>query len=324
MGNIDEAGALEVVDSIKEQFLADSRPLQNEEMPRLLSLKLPTRDEAIQIFGEGVKSSPIPMVLEDVVTSESEENHAVEVILQVGSDHDLGYEGIAIIELIGHIAYNSAFNQLRTKEQLGYIVSAFVKKSAGGVVSFAVIVQSSSTLPEVLEERVLNWVEIFRKELDEMSTERISMEANAVVALLLERNMRLSNEVSSRWGEILATDPSSKRFSTPAFDRLEKLADELTLDDDEISDLNNESIDESKTKDAKSPKKLKQQILDFYDKYFTTNAPHRRAMSARVYGHNAKTDYENNMEKPGIISSYEDAREVKRFLGVWPSAPYWV
>ncbi len=324
MGNIDEAGAFGVVDSIKEQFLAYSRPLENEEIPRLQSLKLPTREEAIQIFGEEVKSSPIPLVLEDVVSNESEENHAVEVILQVGSDHDLGYKGIATVELIGHIAYNSAFNQLRTKEQLGYIVSAFVKKSAGGVVSFAVIVQSSSTLPDVLEERVLNWVENFRKELQEMSPERISMEANAVVAQLLERNMRLSNEVSSSWGEILATDPSSKRFGTPAFDRLEKLAEELTLDDDEVFELNNDSIDESKTTGAKSSKELKQQILDFYDKYFTTDAPHRRAMSSRVYGHNARSDYEKNMEKPGILSTYEDAREIKRYLAIWPSAPYWV
>eukprot|EP01083_Nonionella_stella_P261451 890218_1 len=100
-------------------------------MPKLRSLKMPTKEEAIRIFGPEVKDSKIPIVLEELAYSDSEENHAVEVILQVGAEHELGFEGIGVIELIGQIAYNSAYNQLRTKEQLGYIVSAFSRKTSG-------------------------------------------------------------------------------------------------------------------------------------------------------------------------------------------------
>ncbi len=119
MGNINEAGAQNVVDLIDKNFLNQARPLEYEEIPRLRSLKIPTKAQAQRIFGEEVGERSIPIVLEEVAYSESEENHAVEIILQAGAEHELGYEGIALIELISQMAYNSAYNQLRTKEQLG-------------------------------------------------------------------------------------------------------------------------------------------------------------------------------------------------------------
>eukprot|EP00560_Eucampia_antarctica_P009798 CAMPEP_0197828904 /NCGR_PEP_ID=MMETSP1437-20131217/5400_1 /TAXON_ID=49252 ORGANISM="Eucampia antarctica, Strain CCMP1452" /NCGR_SAMPLE_ID=MMETSP1437 /ASSEMBLY_ACC=CAM_ASM_001096 /LENGTH=1242 /DNA_ID=CAMNT_0043430317 /DNA_START=34 /DNA_END=3762 /DNA_ORIENTATION=+ len=317
MGNIDEDGVLGVAKVIEERFLSRSRPLTPEEFPRLRSLKTPTREEAIQIFGQDVASSPIPIVVEDVASSESEENHAVEVVLQAGAEYDLGFEGTAIIELIGHIAYNSAFNQLRTKEQLGYIVSAYIKKSAGGVSSLGVVVQSASTLPDVLEERVLNWLDIFRSELEEITPERYAMEAEAIVAQLLERNMRLSDEVASSWGEILSTDPSSKRFKDPQFTRVKTIAQVLTVDEPGEGSGSDVS-------DIKTSADLKKKVLNFYDKYFTRDAPQRRIMSSRVYGYSARSNYEANKEKVGILSNYDDTRELKRFLSVWPSAPYWI
>ena len=80
---------------------------------------MPTIEEAKRIFGPDVENRSIPVILEEVAQSETEENHAVEIVLQAGSEHELGYEGIALISLIGQMAYNSAYDQLRTKEQLG-------------------------------------------------------------------------------------------------------------------------------------------------------------------------------------------------------------
>ena len=119
MGNINVNGAQNVVDLIDKNFLNQARPLQHEEIPRLRSLKMPTRAEAQRIFGDEVGDRSIPVVIEEVAFSESEENHAVEIILQAGAEHELGYEGIALLEVISQMAYNSAYNQLRTKEQLG-------------------------------------------------------------------------------------------------------------------------------------------------------------------------------------------------------------
>jgi len=69
---------------------------------------------------------------------------------------------------------------------------------------------------------------------------------------------------------------------------------------------------------------LKEQVLQLWDKYFAVDAPERRAISARVYGHKAKKDYEANVGKPGFLSSYDEIRQVKQFLSQWPTAPYWI
>ena len=119
MGNVNEKGAQDIVELIQNNFLSNARPLEFEEIPRLRSFKIPTRSEAERIFGPDVSNKSVPVVVEEVTQSESEENHAIEMILQAGAEHELGYEGIALLELISQMADNSAYNQLRTIEQLG-------------------------------------------------------------------------------------------------------------------------------------------------------------------------------------------------------------
>merc|ERR1712071_280109 len=99
---------------------------------------MPNRSEAAQIFGSSTDTSEVPLVYEAVAHSDSEENNSVELMMQTASSTELGFEGLAIQELVGSMAYNSAFNQL------------------------CVLVQSSNTLPPELEERCLRWVEQFR------------------------------------------------------------------------------------------------------------------------------------------------------------------
>jgi len=313
MGNIKEEGALDVARLIQKSFL-QSRPLEHEEIPKLRSLKMPTREEASRIFGDEPTDTKIPLVLEEVAYSESEENHAVHLVLQAGSEHEIGYNGIAILELIGHIAYTSAYNQLRTKEQLGYIVSAFKQRTSGSAHGLSVIVQSSTTLPSALEERCEAWMITFRKDLEEMSADSIAMEAAGVVARLLERNMRLSDEVSTAWGEIASSRNLGSNYRNPDFQRRQKISEFLT-----VSDSDDKAIDNSKTANE-----LKQEVLAFWDKYFFVDAPERRAISVRVYGHKGKDNFEKNIGKPRILSTYDEVRQLKQFLSVWPTAPYWI
>jgi len=309
IGNIDEKGSKEVADLISNHFLK-KRPLLEDETPRFRSLRMPNKAEAVQIFGESVGTREVPVVYEDLAHSESEENNAVDLMMQTASSFELGFEGLAIQELIASMAYNSAFNQLRTKEQLGYIVAAVVRKSTGGGNGLHVIVQSSSTLPPALEERCLRWVEQFRKELEEMPVSRFAMEAAAVKANLLEKDIKLAEQVSSVWGEIVSTVPHSEHFKNPDFDRIEKFADVLTLDDDSESPI-------------KTAAELKEKVLEFYDKYFSPDSPDRRVVSSRVYNRKAKAVYEENIGKPGFISSYDDSRKLKQMLTAFPTAPYW-
>ena len=57
------------------------------------------------------------------------------------------------------------------------------------------------------------------------------------------------------------------------------------------------------------------------DKYFMS--PDRRAVSSRVYNPNARAVFDQNKGKPGVISSYDDARKLKQHLSSYPTAPYW-
>lgn len=311
IGNIDEKGSQEVANLISDHFLK-KRPLKDDETPRFQTLKMPNQSEARKIFGAETEASELPIVYQAVAHSESEENNSVELYMQTASSFELGYEGLAVAEVINSMAYNSAFNQLRTKEQLGYIVSAFGKKTAGNGNAFSVLVQSSNTLPAALEERCLRWVEQFRQEMEEMPPERFAMEAAAVRANLLEKDIKLSEEISSVWGEILMTVPHSEHFKNPVFDRVEKFADILKLDGE-----NNDSS----LPYIKSAAELKDKVLQFYDKYFMSSE--RRAVSSRVYNRKAKDIFDADVGKPGVISSSSDARKLKQHLASLPTAPYW-
>lgn len=313
IGNIDESGTAKVTEVIESHFLREARPISESELPTFRALKLPTQSEAQAIFGPTVASKSIPIIYQELAISESEDTNAMEMILQVGSEWELGYEGIAVFELIAHMAYTSAFNQLRTKEQLGYIVNAFGRRVTGGAWGLSIVVQSSIAVPEQLEERTEEWLKLFYQELQEMTPEHIADEASAVVAQLLERDTKLSQEVSHVWDEISMTEglPSSLRI--PIFDRLERLADELTLEG-------------APTLLSGAPRKtsveLKQRILEMFKDHLASDGPQRRAMSSRLYSQKARPSFEQNLGEPGVLSSYKDIQGLKQYLTSWPPAPY--
>ena len=315
MGNmgLEEVGDVKKV--LEEKFLQSPHCLSEVETPSFRSLKLPTRQEAGRIFGPEAEERSVPLVYSEIAFTETEENNAVELILQAGSELELGYKGIALLDLLSHIAYNSAFNLLRTKEQLGYIVSTFARKTAGSTWGLSVLVQGNAALPEKLEERIEAWLESFRRELEEMSPDSIATEASAVVAQLKEKETKLAQEVGRQWGEILNTEGLTDRLRTPAFDRLDRLAEALTVSpDDEVSDGDSCTL---------TAAELKKSLLQLFDDRFAASSPRRRAMSARVYSHNSKKEYEASLSQPGVLSSFADMRQLKQFLSSWPTVPYW-
>ena len=322
MGNVNENEAQNVANVLERHFLANAQTLSDIEIPSFRSMKLPTKEEAIALFGPDVASHSVPFRYQELAYTETEENNAIEFILQAGCELDLGYEGIAVLDLITHMAFNSAFGMLRTKEQLGYVVSAHARKTAGGVWGMSVVVQSSVALPEVLEKRCEAWLVAFRQELNDMTPEEIAQEASAVVAQLMEKDTKMSQEVGRVWGEILNTEGLTRELSVPEFDRVKYLAAELiTLDDDDDDD--DDSLAGSTGVQPKSAEQLKQLVLNFFDQHFAAASPSRRCMSSRVYRHGSRNEYEASLTQPGVLSTYADIRYIKQFLGTWPNVPYW-
>jgi len=316
-GNIDEESAQRVGSIISERFLKPSNALRDSEVPSFKSVRLPTRDEAILIFGQDIAGDSIPIKVQELACSSSEENCAVELTFQAGCDLTLGYEGIAILDLISHLAYHSAYNQLRTKEQLGYIVSVFTRKTAGSSWGISIVVQSSNSSPLFLEERIEAWLKLFRQELEAMTAESIAMKASGMVAQLLEENTRLSQDVGSAWGEIVATETCNEQMNEPVFDRLQRLADELLLTTE------NESETTVNGNDRKSPEQLKKQVTEFFDRHYAVDAPERRVMSSRVYSHSLKDEYESTRAQAGVFTNYSTIRCLKDHCSTWPTVPYW-
>jgi insulysin len=317
IGNIDEKGAKEVTEVINRHFMDRSRPLNDAEAPSFKSMKLPTKTEAAAIFGPDIESESIPVKYQELAFSSSEENNAVELTLQAGCDLSLDYEGIGILDLIGHMAYSSAYNQLRTREQLGYIVSVYCRKTAGGAWGLTVVVQSSSKSPKYLEERIEGWLKTFRQELEDLTPEAFAMEARSVVVQLREEDTKLSQEVSTWWGEIVATETNHERMKTPTFDRLERLADELNPQMTGLSEMTKNG------NKRKTPEELKSRVLNFFDQFFLADSPERRALSSRVFNHTSQAEYEESLTEPGVLSTYSDMRYLKEFLSTWPVVPYW-
>jgi insulysin len=83
-------------------------------------------------------------------------------------------------------------SQLRTKEQLGYIVSSAVW-SVNGMAGFRVMVQSEKT-GEYLEERIESLWSGFGEYLEAMSVENFGKQRESLVSKKLEKAKNLGQE----------------------------------------------------------------------------------------------------------------------------------
>jgi len=178
-----------------------------------------------------------------------DENSAVIVSYQIGLESDVPL--LARLELFSQCTATSSFNQLRTTEQLGYIV--FAGNSASfGVSGWRVLVQSHVKGPAYLEERIAAWVESVKKELAEMTAEEFDNFRSSLVVSKLEKDKSLWEEYV-RWK------------SEIDFPRVHNFA--------------------RAEKEAEAIKKLeKQDIIEFYDNYIAVGGKHRRKLSVLIYG----------------------------------------
>ena len=132
------------------------------------------------------------------VLNPAEVNSAVSLVYQVGED---SAQSTVLLDLFCQLCKDSAFNQLRTVEQLGYLVWTG-SASHRGVLSFRVIIQSADREPRLLEQRVEAFLAHFRTELVAMGDEAFGRHRAAVIARKQEKDKTLSGESNRHWGEI--------------------------------------------------------------------------------------------------------------------------
>jgi insulysin len=133
------------------------------------------------------------------VPNASEVNGAVTYSLHVGdiTDHALR----ARLQLFGQIVNEPAFDRLRTKEQLGYIVSTSTLARTGSQ-GFRVMVQSERD-PAYVETRIEAFLDSMRGYIEELSDEEYAKHVQSLVQKREEKAKNLGEETRRFWGRIV-------------------------------------------------------------------------------------------------------------------------
>ena len=127
-------------------------------------------------------------------------NHCIEYLLYVGNNSDRTLR--AKLLLTAQMTDEPAFDQLRTKEQLGYVVFSGVSVNnmwAG----YRILIQSEKN-PEYLEGRIDAFLTGFEKMLEEMSEEEFEAHKRSLINKRLEKLKNLTQENNRFWDHIVS------------------------------------------------------------------------------------------------------------------------
>ncbi|KAH0564956.1 hypothetical protein GP486_001650 [Trichoglossum hirsutum] len=125
-------------------------------------------------------------------------NHCIEYFLFVGDNSDRALR--ARLLLFAQVTDEPCFDQLRTKEQLGYVVFSGPRMAAT-TMGYRVLVQSDRSA-EYLEGRIEEFLRGFLKTLKEMSEDEFEGHKRSLMAKRLEKLRNLGQESNRFWAHI--------------------------------------------------------------------------------------------------------------------------
>jgi len=227
-GNLDEKEALNLVDQI-DKFLGFQNVPNSQVPPQFVPLRLPTPNLSqltSNIKNNGNNFQPSSMRRTRLVLSEPNPvnaNAASYVMIQSLGENEKDH---VMLELISSIVEQPFYDDLRTRQQLGYIVSAGIR-AFGKTRILAFIVQSSVAPVEKLTTETLKFMDRIRDRLEKLPKSDLSIFVKGLVDRKTEPDKMLAAEVMRNWSEI-----STDRLQ---FDRIQKEA--LALLDIQKSDL---------------------------------------------------------------------------------------
>jgi len=218
------------------------------------------------------------------VKNKLERNSVFELYFQI--EQEVGMESTklkALMDLFDEIVEEPLFNQLRTKEQLGYVVecSPRVTYRAFG---FCFIVQSSEYSPIYLQGRIDNFINGLEELLDKLDDDSFENYRSGLMAKLLEKDPSLTYESNRFWNQIV-----DKRY---IFDLSKKEAEELT---------GIHKID----------------VINWYKMYLQQSSPKCRRLAVRVWGCN--TDMKAAETSDKSVQVIEDVTAFKMSSKFYPS-----
>ncbi|KAI0439248.1 peptidase M16 inactive domain-containing protein [Xylaria telfairii] len=180
-GNMYKEDSLKLTDMIES--ILKPRVLPKEEWPIMRSL----------IFPPGSN-----YLYRKTLRDPANVNHCLEYYLHIGDKGDRSIR--AKTQLLDQIIHEPAFDQLRTKEQLGYIVFSGLRGSAT-TYGFRFIIQSERT-SEYLESRIDSFLQGQAIALREMTDASFESHKRSVVVKRLEKLKNLDQETGRHWAQI--------------------------------------------------------------------------------------------------------------------------
>ncbi|KAL4365106.1 hypothetical protein AHAS_Ahas07G0072900 [Arachis hypogaea] len=147
-GNISEE-VIDISNIFKTNFIVNPLPVELRHAEHVICL-----------------SSSANLVRDVCVKNKSEKNSVVELYFQIEQDLGLGSIKLkALIDLFEEVVDEPLFNQLRTKEQLGYVVECSLRLTYS-VFGFCFCVQSSEYDPIYVQDRIDNFIDGVEEMLD--------------------------------------------------------------------------------------------------------------------------------------------------------------
>ncbi|KAJ9631146.1 metalloprotease [Knufia peltigerae] len=125
-------------------------------------------------------------------------NNAIEYYLDIGHVMDIPLR--ARLQLFAQLTDEPTFDQLRTKEQLGYVVWSGIRPAAVSM-GYRVLVQSARDT-EYLETRINAFLLKFKQDLQDMSEQDFEGHKRSLISKRLEKLKNLSMETNRLWAYI--------------------------------------------------------------------------------------------------------------------------
>lgn len=193
-GNLDEQEAQSLVNQLDKTLGFKTIP-ESEIPAQLKPLRLPTPPN----YTAGSKPSSLKRTRLVVAEPNPVESNAASYVLvqslgETAKDH-------VLIELISAIIEQPFYDDLRTKQQLGYIVSSGVR-GLGKTRTLAFIVQSSVAPVEKLSTETLKFMDNIRNRIDKLPPVDLGTFVKGLIDRKLEPDKTLATEVMRNWAEI--------------------------------------------------------------------------------------------------------------------------
>ena len=203
--------------------------------------------------------------------NKNETNSSLISLYQLGMLND---KEILYLKIVHSFLQEKFYNQLRTKETLGYIVS-LIMTSSGNSYCLAGVVQSNSKTPEFCAERVRSFIKDSFQLIKNISDDEFKSHVNSRLVLESKKDDNLYECFLRNWGEICE--------DTYKFDRKEKNCELLN-------------------------KSTKEEFIKFYEKYFINEVS---ILDSEFLCEKHYEENEKNMKEAKIL---ENEKIIKRVI----------